>query len=158
MIRAWRISKAKYAVNAFDGEGARLYGSRWTSPGRRAVFVAESLSLAVLEILVHLHAFTTLKDYVVCPVDFAEDLVQAVKSGALPANWREYPAPPGVQAIGDAWIDAAAGVLLKVPSAITVTEFNYIINPTHPDFGKLTISRPQPFDVDPRVFGGKTSP
>ncbi len=56
MPRAWRIVKKKFADHAFDGEGSRLYGSRWTSPGLPVSFAAESLSLAVLEVLVHLQS------------------------------------------------------------------------------------------------------
>lgn len=53
-MRAWRIVRWKHASSAFDGEGARLFGSRWTSPGVRVVFAAESRALAMLEMLAHL--------------------------------------------------------------------------------------------------------
>ncbi|MEO8946700.1 MAG: RES domain-containing protein, partial [Gemmatimonadaceae bacterium] len=32
-MQLWRLVKTKYASSAFDGEGARLYGARWNSPG-----------------------------------------------------------------------------------------------------------------------------
>ena len=37
-----------------DGEGARRVGGRWNSPGRCVVYMAQSVSLAVLENLVHM--------------------------------------------------------------------------------------------------------
>src|SRR5436309_335037 len=49
----WRVEKAKYAGVAKTGEGARLAGGRWTSPGQRTIYCAEHLSLAILEVLVH---------------------------------------------------------------------------------------------------------
>ena len=38
MPRAWRLIKRKFADHAFDGEGSRLYASRWTSPGHPVAF------------------------------------------------------------------------------------------------------------------------
>jgi len=43
-------------------------------------------------------------------------------------------------------------VALRVPSVIIPEEYNYIINPAHPDFKKLRISRPEPFSFDPRMW------
>ena len=54
MRTGWRIVKTKYAAQAFDGEGARLYGGRWNSPGLRMVYNSENVALAALEILRHL--------------------------------------------------------------------------------------------------------
>jgi hypothetical protein len=38
MHTTWRIVKRRYASSAFDGEGARLYGGRWNSPGTPVVY------------------------------------------------------------------------------------------------------------------------
>ena len=54
MIQSWRLVHARYVAHTFDGEGARLYGGRWNSPGRPAVYTVGSLALAALEVLVHL--------------------------------------------------------------------------------------------------------
>ena len=43
MATAWRIVKTKYRAEAFNGEGARLYGGRWTSEGRRAIYVSSRI-------------------------------------------------------------------------------------------------------------------
>lgn len=54
---AWRLdgpSLAKQAFVGLDGEGARLYGGRWNSPGRPMVYTAANPSLVALEMLVHL--------------------------------------------------------------------------------------------------------
>lgn len=64
MIRSWRLVQADYAAHAFDGEGARLYGGRWNSPGQCAVYTAGSLALAALEVLVHLKSRVTLSRYI----------------------------------------------------------------------------------------------
>ena len=61
-ISVWRIVKKKHEAAAFSGEGARIYGGRWTSPGKRVIYTAESVSLAFLEVLVHLDS-STLHNY-----------------------------------------------------------------------------------------------
>ncbi len=147
---AWRITKKKHATNPFDGEGARLYGSRWSTPGTRVAFASESLALATLEVVVHLLSSSTLASYVVFTVEFSEKLVQ--NHDPLPKNWRSFPAPPETQAMGDVWIKSNSSVLLRVPSVIVVREYNFLINPMHHDFPKLIISGPMPLDVDARVF------
>jgi RES domain-containing protein len=43
------------------------------------------------------------------------------------------------QAIGDQWLRSASSAILMVPSAITPSAVNYIINPGHRDFDKIKI-------------------
>jgi RES domain-containing protein len=152
---SWRITKAKHASNAFDGEGARLYGSRWSTPGTRMAFASESLSLAMLEVVVHLQHSSPLPSYVVFTVEFSAGLVQELDPALLPSNWRKFPAPPQIQELGDDWIKSASSVVLRVPSVIVVHEHNFLINPGHPDFPKLIIGGPMPLDIDSRIFAGK---
>ena len=150
MIRAWRIVKAKHVADAFDGEGARLLGGRWNSPGRRVVYTAENAALAALEMLVHLGRMGTLPAYVVISCDFDEKLVTEVKD--LPANWRAFPAPPALQAIGDAWLESVKSPVLRVPSAIVPSENNYLLNPAHPKFRRIVIGKPEKFELDVRLL------
>ena len=62
-LSAWRITKQKHAKSAFSGEGARIYGGRWNSPGTPIIYTAQSQALAVLEVLVHLDSPELLKRY-----------------------------------------------------------------------------------------------
>ncbi|HJZ90816.1 MAG TPA: RES domain-containing protein [Gemmataceae bacterium] len=151
-VRAYRVVKAKYAATAFDGEGARLYGGRWNSPGVRVVYVSESLSLSVLEILVHLQTNVLLSSYVTFAVELPETVIEELPTAALPADWREFPAPPAVRALGDAWVARGSSAALRVPSAVLAMEHNYLLNPAHAEFVRLAVSGPEPLDVDARVF------
>jgi RES domain-containing protein len=151
-VRAYRITKAKHAATAFDGEGARLYCGRWNSPGVRIVYASTSLSLAVLEILVHLQSDSVLPDYVSFTVEFPDSLIELVDRKVLPADWRSFPSPPKLREIGDTWIRQNSSVALRVPSAILTSEDNVLLNPTHRDFAKLKIAGPNALDIDTRVF------
>ena len=151
MVTGWRIAKSKYASQAFDGEGARLYGGRWNSIGVRMVYTAQNASLAVLEILVHLNDSNLLTAYSLCAVHLDESLVQHLDRSRLPDNWREYPAPPELQRIGDEWISNRSSLVLEVPNAIVESESDYLINPSYPDFLSLAIDAPIPFSFDARL-------
>jgi RES domain-containing protein len=152
VITSWRIAKAKYATSLFDGEGARLFGGRWTSPGVSVVYTADSAALATLELLVHLSTSSVLPGYVLATSSFAEKLVSQVNRSDLPGNWRAYSAPPELQLIGDRWFRAAASAVLKVPSVVIETECNYLLNPQHKDFPSIRVSTPEPFQFDARLL------
>ncbi|HXB69720.1 MAG TPA: RES family NAD+ phosphorylase [Candidatus Acidoferrales bacterium] len=47
MRRVYRVCRSIHA--RLDGVGAMRAGGRWNSPGKRVVYMAESISLAVLE-------------------------------------------------------------------------------------------------------------
>jgi RES domain-containing protein len=150
-MKAWRITQQKRTRAAFSGEGARLYGGRWNSPGVPVVYVAQSQSLAVLEVLVHLDAPALLKKYVLLAVDFNASLVIDLDRSSLPKNWRSDPIPESVQAVGDQWVASGDSPVLRVPSVLVPEESNFLLNPRHPDFGGIRISRPQAFRFDPRL-------
>jgi RES domain-containing protein len=151
MVSAWRITKRKHARLAFTGEGARRYGGRWNSPGTAIIYTAESQSLAVLEILVHLDSPELLKKYALFQGAIDESYILDIDAAALPRNWRAEPAPSRVQKIGDDWVAKSTSAVLRVPSALVPGESNFLLNPGHIDFRKLQISRPIPFDFDPRL-------
>lgn len=151
-ITAWRIVKAKFAARAFDGEGARRFGGRWNNRGTAMVYTAGSRALAVLEMLVHLEASELLRHYRLIPVTFDQHVVNVLDRKILPANWRRRPPPASVRAIGDDWIASTKSVVLRVPSVIVPDENNYLINVSHPQFGKLVIGSPRPFRFDPRLL------
>ncbi len=151
MIRAWRLIKAEHVDDAFAGEGARRGGGRWNSNGVRVVYTSGSLSLATLEVMVHTHFYSALKNYVCIPIDFDPSLSQSITTEDLPDKWKADPIPQSVKELGDRWVQNQESVILKVPSPIIPVETNYLINPSHPDFEKVVIHSPQNF---PNWFSG----
>lgn len=149
-MTGWRIVKSRHAGSAFDGEGARLYGGRWNTPGTRMVYTSGSISLAVLEVLVHLNRTSVLLSYSLCSAAFDEGVVEHLDRSKLPDGWRAYPALPELQEVGDSWIAGGASAVLEVPSAVVERESNYLINPAHPDFATINIGEPEPFEFDER--------
>ena len=151
-ITAWRIIKAQHAHRAFDGEGARIAGGRWNKIGIPMIYTADSLALAALEIMVHLPGRELLKKlFLRIPVRFDSRLVRSLNLIDLPDDWDLLPPPDSTQTIGTGWVLKKESVLYKVPSTIIREEFNYLINPLHPDFKKLSIGSAQKFAFDPRI-------
>lgn len=139
------------AADASSGEDARLYGGRWNSPGIAMVYTAGSVSLATLELLVHLGNTSLLPSFSTCPVDFDDSLVELLDLATLPPDWNQSPAPTSLQPIGDDWISRASSVVLRVPSAVIANKHNYLINPAHTDFEKLAIGSMEALKLDPRL-------
>lgn len=148
-MEAGRITRARKTADAFSGEGARIFGGRWNSPGSRLVYTAGSRSLAILEVLAHLAKSAPLNGYVLYPVACDDSLVQIL--GDLPPGWDAEPPNAASQSVGDEWVRSATHPVLSVPSAIVPEERNYLVNPAHPDFSRITIGRPAAFRIDPRL-------
>jgi RES domain-containing protein len=151
-MRLWRLTAAKYASTALDGEGAWRVGGRWNSPGRRAVYLSEHLSLAALEILVHVTKASA-PAHVAIELNVPDDItLYEPPTGALPSDWRAESIPRSTQQLGDAWLDRGAEALMRVPSVIIPEEFNFVLNPSHPDAARIKRLTTEPFTFDPRLL------
>ena len=147
---AWRIVPARRAGDAFSGQGAAKYGGRWNSRGTALVYVSGTQALAALETLVHLNPFTPLV-FKIFRLEFETALVTTLLTAGLPSDWRTEPPPPSTQRLGDAWARAARSVALAVPSVLIPGETNFLLNPAHADFVRITIGPPADFAFDQRL-------
>lgn len=146
----YRISNPAYS-NDLSGTGAKMYGARWNSKGIPMLYTTEHISLALLEMLVHTH----LNDFSI-PLELIyihlpdNSSIQEVQLSKLKANWItdiEYS-----RFMGDEFIKSKKHLALKVPSAVIQEEYNYLINPVHPDVKKIKINEIKSFRPDKRLF------
>jgi RES domain-containing protein len=149
--RAYRITKHHHAQRAFDGEGAKLAGGRWNSPGLRAVYLSSTLSLAAIELFVHLGEDAAALQFVYFEVRIPA-AVPVTRVARPPQGWRAEPPSAVSMHVGDRWLRAQRYALLEVPSALIPTETNLILNPVHEAASKLRISAPRAFRFDPRFW------
>jgi len=151
-MQLWRICRQTHATGAFSGEGARLYGGRWNSPGVGVIYTSPSLALAAIETFVHLEPDLQPDDLVSIRGEVPEDVtVQQIELRSLPMDW--YAANhESLRVIGDRWASAGKTLALRVPSAAIRGEWNMLLNPTHAEFGKIRIRRPVRFEFDRRMF------
>ena len=151
MISAWRIVGANYKDKAYAGDGARIYGGRWNSKGVDVVYTAGSLALASIEMIVNLPAPKLLQKYVRISARISLDLVFDLSEADVPEDWNSRPISPSTRTIGDQWIKEQRSAVLRVPSIVVPDEYNYLLNPTHPDFAKIEIGKPIVYFFDPRL-------
>lgn len=121
--------------------------------GTPAVYLSSSLSLAALELFVHLTPADARLSLVAIRVELPAHLsIEHWPASYLPTNWRTEPAPDSCKELGSQWLDKAAHALLRVPSIIVPSEANFLLNPRHADFKKLIIHKHEPFGFDTRMW------
>lgn len=154
----FRIEREKYLNTTLTGIGASMSdGYRWNSLNTRMVYTAETRALATLEVSVHLDLSEDLPDdrfYVEIEIPDAIT-IQEVKLEDLPDDWNSKPPTLTTQAIGDDFVNYNEAAILKVPSSIVPQEFNYLINPSHPDSSKIKVLNTSKMMFDSRLKSAK---
>ena len=149
-MKAFRITTAPFKDD-ISGEGAKQFGSRWNSKGNAVLYTAEHISLAVLEMLVHLQFKEVPADYWLLQLSIPDNAtITDIDAGKLKNNWQDdigY-----TQFIGNEFLQSLPTLLLKVPSAVIAEEYNVLANPLHPDFKKIKIGKSKAFRFDNRLF------
>lgn len=153
MITVYRITKKKHAGDPLGGNGGLYVGGRWHHKGSRIAYCAESVSLAALELFVHIPKAHVKIELALVNVDFPDEVkIELLDPAALPDNWNCIPSISETADLGNQWLAEQTSVALRVPSAISRGEHNFLINPLHPDFAKIKINPPAPYSFDPRMW------
>ena len=128
----YRMTKTRYITTAWSGLGAKEAGGRWNSVGTALVYLSETASLTMLETLVHINAPQLLDAYTLLSIDVPDDQIQAFDLNLLPPGWASEDATAELALYGDNWAESGSSVALRIPSALSPVEFNYLLNPAHP--------------------------
>jgi RES domain-containing protein len=152
MPSAWRIVRAARANSAFTGEGGRVYGGRWNSQGTAIVYVSEHESLAALELFVHTMPISPTERYLSFRLEWDDKLTEYFPLKNLTPHWNAEPPTFETMQIGDDWVRRGISVALAVPSVLSASEMNFLLNPRHSDFKKIKISEPIEYRFDPRLL------
>ena len=150
-MRAFRIVKKRHALTAFSGDGARTYGGRWNLPGIPMVYAAHTRALAALESLAHFGGAERRMDFVTFEIEFPDRLATHLEATFLPRDWRGEEPSPSTQKLGSEWQRSGRCAVLVVPSVLVPQESCVLLNPEHPDVGKIMIAYPEPFTFDARL-------
>jgi RES domain-containing protein len=154
----YRLSKLRYQNQIFSGLGGLHAHGRWTYRGQLVVYTSQSIALAVLEYTVNYRRRGWVPASVLGRAVVPDDVpIDAVRMQDLPRGWADPDPPSTLREIGHAWLQRGATVVLKVPSAIVTEEWNYLLNPQHPDFKKLTIGKHVRYAFDRRLARARKS-
>ena len=150
-MEVFRISKDAYAQSLRSSGSA----NRWNTKGQQVIYTGASRSLSSLELVVHRGVIQPTSSYKVMVISIADDdyLMRTIHLKELPADWRTLAGYSALQTIGANWYTSQESLILKVPSAIIIYEYNYIINTEHPDFNQhVKLVRTEDYFWDSRLL------
>lgn len=144
----YRIALARFSDALFASGRA----ARWNSNDSYVIYTASSISLACLENVVHRNKLGLNASFKVLYIDIPDDLLQTeIHQDELPSKWHHFENIPITQFLGNEWLINQQTAVLKVPSSIIPQEFNYLLNPKHPDFKTIKLLKAEPFIFDERI-------
>jgi RES domain-containing protein len=147
----WRLASGRHPP--LTGEGARLVGGRWNSPGRPVVYTSESLALCLAECLVHITGPLP-ADYVAFKIAVPEEAIEYLDATTLKEGWATDVGY--TRGIGDEWLRDERSLVLAVPSAVLRESINLLLNPRHLQAGEVEVMDETPFRFDPRLRPAKS--
>ncbi len=150
-MEVFKIAKEPFANKLIASGRAH----RWNLDDEFVVYTGSSRSLSSLELIVSVNAIQPAFRYKVMIISIAdeESLYTQVLQVNLPKAWRSLDSYPKLQHIGSEWYQKKQSLILKVPSSVIPTEYNYIINTSHPGFSeKISLVRTEDYFWDERLF------
>lgn len=147
----YRLAKEKY-IHDLQAMGGLYGAARWHETGTRVLYTAEVFSLSKLEVLANSEELP--KNMAVIVIEIPDDVsIKELKAEDLPANWDSLPYLPELQQMSKEWIKENKHLVMKVPSVHSPYESNYLINPLHPDHGRLKV-----VEVKEHIFDKRLKP
>ena len=141
-MRIYRMHRSARAAG--DYVGAMAAGGRWNPIGTPMLYAARYLSLACVEVLVHLDKSELPRDYVWSTAK----LPRAPRS----LQFENFNSITSCQAAGYSWVRSIRHLAVQVPSVVIPEECNILLNPNHADYSSVLWSEPRSFRFDPRLF------
>ncbi|MGA3158798.1 MAG: RES domain-containing protein [Steroidobacteraceae bacterium] len=144
----YRIADKRYGAES--GEGARLYGARWNSPGRAVIYACTTYAGAMLEKLVH--TGRQIPRHQVCVTFFVPEALKVIE--LQPGRIRGWEAEncKASRRAGDAWLSAQSSAILLVPSVVFAVERNALINSAHAKARRVRVQSIERVRWDERLF------
>ncbi|HMR91642.1 MAG TPA: RES family NAD+ phosphorylase [Chitinophagaceae bacterium] len=144
----YRITHKAYSQSLF----APGLAGRWNGAGRKVIYTAESIPLAFMENLIRRKGLGFNDDFRIMILELPDTLaITEIATGSLAAGWRDITDYSICQQAGNAWYDGAGTPVLKVPSAVVPTNFNYVLHYLHPDFTQVKLITTMPLIPDDRI-------
>jgi RES domain-containing protein len=160
-VIVWRVISADFEASPLSAEGSRRLGGRWNPAGVAVLYTASSEALAYLERFVHLGPELKDSPHLMLQIEVPDATgVESVEQAQLPPDWKSIPIPASAQALGREWANRGKALAMVVPSALTGSDRNILLNATHPAFTRVRVVEQRPFIYDPRMwkFRGAAEP
>jgi RES domain-containing protein len=148
-VIAYRVAQpGKYPV--FSGDGARLKGGRWNSPGQSVIYACLSYGTTLLEQLVHLNGMKFPRSLRYVKIEIPDVVSREDVDPVVIHGW-DAQDMSAARLVGDQWIASVKSAVLIVPSVPAPLDRNIVINTKHPDFANIVCGPELPVVTDPRL-------
>ncbi|RXJ74547.1 hypothetical protein CS022_02950 [Veronia nyctiphanis] len=148
-MEVFRLSLARFAD--LSGMGGMFGSGRWHQKGYPVVYTAGSRSLAALERFVH-ESPVHMPKLVMLTIFIPDSLaIQRRSESELPKGWDAVPDADTSRNLGVQWLNEQQSPVMQLPSAIVASEYNFLINPAHPDATQIKIIEQRDFYYDSRM-------
>jgi len=124
-----------------------MQGARWNSPGIGPIYAAENYSAAFLELMVKMGRVAVPSLYHYCSIEVPDNV--EIEDSRFPLD--ELERESATRRCGNVWWREVRTAVLRVPSAVTRVDSNFLLNPKHPQFPLIQAGEPKPVWVDPRM-------
>ena len=154
MTITYRIQKSKHNTSILSGEGASISPGRWNMLGTPMVYTSPTPSLCILELRVHMDQslLPLLPPHSLITMTIPDNCITEIPRAQLPADWNAVPATLSSQSFLTPHFESNSSLGFKLPSVVSPSEYNIVLNPNHPDIDKVTILDIVPFAFDYRLF------
>jgi RES domain-containing protein len=137
-LRLWRLTRS--CNTALTGEGAALYGGRYSPPGVPVIPFASEPGLAVLVALRYLP-----QDRAEWPKDYC---LGWTETDAVLEILTEEPSEERIRENVSAWLLQCRSLLVAITSKVLPEANVILMNPRHPDFASVHPLQTRPFDFE----------
>ena len=117
--------------------------------GTPCLYTSAARSLCVLEFAANMPLDEMSDDLAFTVYEIPDDSWTGFPLKELPPGWMESSSPGLVKEWGTKQLQQH--LALKLPSVIIPSEFNFLLNPLHPDYKKVVIKGVEPFTFDKRI-------
>ena len=151
VLTAYRIGDPNGAYPIFDATGSKLFPGRWNTPATPMIYASEHYSTAMLEKLVHGSGSLPPNQHFI-EITIPNGVAYEVVEPATLPGWDDAGCA-AARAYGSNWQRSRRSLLLIVPSVVARMEHNFLLNPEHPEFPRVTHGLHRPVWWDARLFG-----
>lgn len=155
-MRVFRLAKekpGKYRADDLSGNGAALAGGRWNPKGMAALYTCCHASTAVLEARVHASGLLPVSNFFLITLNVPDEIFHNAYAPDLPGDWNALDRDPvSTVDLARGWLVTGKQLAMLVPSVVCPSDYNLILNPTHPDMRLVSTVDKQLFTLDRRLF------
>lgn len=125
---------------------------RWNKEGAQVIYTAESIPVAFMESMIRRKGLGFNDQFGIMVIEVPDRfLISEINADKLAQGWRDDKDYSFCQAAAADWYNNLQSPVLKVPSAVIATDFNYVLNAIHPEFAKIRIIATTDLIPDERI-------